>query len=94
MDNRLTFSPREERDQNGPDFRQPIKILLVNKEVGYFIFSQENIFQIFLYVDFFNQEGWREVLLDQSFSHESKCRAWLKQNMPAIEKGYKLHPLD
>lgn len=93
MNKQLTFSPNEPRDLDAPDYRAPIKILLDNQEVGYFLFSHENVFQIFLFVDYASKPGWREVLLDQTFSHEEKCRDWLIDTMSAICMGYKLHPL-
>ena len=90
---KLSFDPPEPRNQNKPGFRKPVRVLCDDHEIGYFVFSERNVFQIFLYVDFQEKAGWREVLLDQTFSHESECRKWLTENMTVIQMGYKLHHL-
>lgn len=94
MGHQITFDPVEMRDLYSPDYRKPVRILHDGKPIGHYCFSEENVFQIWLYANYFNQPGWRELLLQQTFSHEDKCRDWVTRNIDIALEGLELHHLE
>ena len=94
MEYEITFDPVEMRDLYSPEYRNPVRILHAGKAIGHYYFSEENVFQIWLYANYVNRPGWRELLLKQTFSHEDKCRDWLIHNIDIALDGLELHHLD